>query len=107
MKGPGKGHTNNPNGRPTGSTNKVGADLKQRIADLLNDKFDDFNLALDGLEDKDLVKAYTDLVPFAVPKMATASLTIESTEEAKKTVRDLFPDTITVKDGQSESSDAE
>jgi hypothetical protein len=96
-----KGRTNNPNGRPIGATNKVGSDLKQRIADLLNDKFDAFNTALDGLDDRDLVRAYTDLVPFAVPKMATAQVNIETIEAIKKTVSDLFPDEV--KDGESES----
>jgi len=89
-----KGRTNNPNGRPIGSTNKVSADLKQRIADLLDEKFDRFNEALNSLDDKEMVKAYTDLVPFAVPKMASASVTIESIEEVKKSVNDLFPDQL-------------
>lgn len=94
------GMCNNPNGRPKGSIDKVSRDLKQRIADLLDNKFDRFNEALDSLDDKEMVKAYTDLVPFAVPKMASASLIID-TESIKKTVHDLFPDEL--KDGEPES----
>ena len=34
MRGPGKGKTNNPNGRPKGTKNKVQKDLVQKILDI-------------------------------------------------------------------------
>lgn len=90
----------NPNGRPKGSPNKAGRELKERIAELLEGQFDRFTEAMAGLNDRDYVKAYTEIMPFALPKMASAQLTIETTEEEKRTVRDLFPDEL--KDDQSE-----
>jgi hypothetical protein len=105
MRGPGKGNSGNPAGKPPGTKNKVGADVKKAIAQILENKGDEFNLALGRLEDKDFVRAYIDLLPYNIPKMATANLTIESIEEAKKTVHDLFPESID--NGQSESTDAE
>lgn len=102
MKGPGKGISNNPAGKPKGTPNKAGRDLKERIAELLEGQFDRFTEAMAGLNDKDYVKAYTEIMPFALPKMASAQLTIDTNEEDKRTVRDLFPDEL--KDDQSESS---
>jgi len=92
---------NNPNGRPIGAKNKVGAELKERIAQFLEDKFADFSLLWDGLDDKDKARIYVDVIPYAVPKMASTAVTID-TEQTKKTVNDLFPDTLTAKNGQPE-----
>lgn len=98
MQGPGKGRTNNPHGRPLGSKNVAGAELKERISKFLNDKFDDFSSLWDGLDDKDKARIYVDVIPYVVPKMAAASVTIDA-EATKKTIADLFPDSLTLKDG--------
>ena len=39
MKGPGKGKTNNPSGRPVGTPNKVTTELRQRITELIEKNF--------------------------------------------------------------------
>lgn len=96
-----KGRTNNPAGKPPGTQNKVGADRKKAIAEILESKADRFSTAMESLDDKEFVKAYIDLLAYNIPKMASAHLDIETNEDAKKTVHDLFPDEL--KDGESES----
>jgi hypothetical protein len=104
---PPKGKVNNPNGRPIGAKNKVGADLKERISKFLNDKFDDFSELWDGLEAKDKARIYVDVIPYVVPKMASANVTFD-TDQVKKTINDLFPDSLTAKNGsQSEPATPE
>jgi hypothetical protein len=90
-----KGMTNNPAGRTPGALNKISKDLRTNISDFLNENFEGFVNAYNRLEEKDQVKAFIDLMPFVVARMQASSVTFESIEEQKKTVRDLFPDELT------------
>jgi hypothetical protein len=99
--GPPKGTINNPNGRPAGSQNKATRVFKEWIASFIDSKIDDFSEVYDRLDDKDKAKVMIDLLAYVTPKMASASMIIETIDDAKKTVHDLFPDEL--KDDQPES----
>lgn len=68
--GPGKGNTNNPNGRPKGTQNKVTNDIKQKIVQL----FEDYSITqmqddLKSLDSIERLKVMTGLVNFIIPRI--------------------------------------
>jgi hypothetical protein len=70
-RGPGKGKTNNPNGRPQGSVNKDVAPLREKFQQLLDGysiekMLDD----LDSLEPQERLRVVTGLAEYLVPKLA-------------------------------------
>lgn len=52
-RGPGKGNTNNPNGRPKGSPNKTTVDLKEFYQAIMDKNRDRIDAALDKLYQED------------------------------------------------------
>ena len=68
-------------GRKKGTPNKVNKDLRERISMFLNDNFDEAIKSWKNLEDKDKVKAYTELVRFSVPALQAISLDANITKE--------------------------
>lgn len=69
-RGPGKGVTNNPNGRPPGP-NKITKDMRESITLMLENHFPKLNKVLDQLE-KDNPVAYANLIEkfmaYVIPK---------------------------------------
>ena len=63
-----KGTTNNPNGRPKGVPNKMTADLKSRIAQIVENGFNGIESDLEALEAKDRVNAYLKFLEYLLPK---------------------------------------
>lgn len=70
-----KGESGNPEGRPKGSSNKATAELRERISQLLDSQFEQIVEDLAELEPKDRIKAYTDLIEYALPKLSRADIT--------------------------------
>ena len=70
-----KGMTNNVNGRPVGSKNKVTVDLRKRINDFLNDNWETLQSDFEQLEAKDRVNFYEKLLQYGLPKMQHTQLT--------------------------------
>lgn len=73
MKGPGKGKTNNPNGRPAGTQNKVTRDIKEAYRMLIENNLDNLTTWLEIIAAKDPEKAIriiADLSEYVVPKLA-------------------------------------
>jgi len=64
-----KGQTNNSNGRPTGSINKLCKPLRQSITEFLENNFDEVIKIWDNLDYKDKLNFYRDLLKFAVPTL--------------------------------------
>ncbi len=56
-------------GRRPGTANRTTADLKSRISDLLDSRFDKVVEDLEQLEPKDRVTAYLKFLEYVVPKM--------------------------------------
>jgi hypothetical protein len=63
-----KGKVNNPSGRPEGALNKVSASVKSRIVTFVEDDFDGYMERLKDLENRDYVKAMTELIKLVVPR---------------------------------------
>ena len=63
-----KGRSNNPGGRPKGSKNKIPAELKSRMVEELTNSFDKFFSRLSNLDDRDYIRAYTELLKLVIPQ---------------------------------------
>jgi len=61
-------------GRKKGTANKSSKELRERISMILDNKFDAVMQAFDRLDDKEKVKAYTDLMKYSVPTLQAVSL---------------------------------
>ena len=68
-----KGMTNNPAGRPQGSKNKVGLELREKITEFLEGKFDEVAESWETLEPKDKIVLYEKLLTYALPKLQTVA----------------------------------
>ena len=66
-----KGETGNPAGRPKGVPNKVTMDVRLAIQSIIEDNIGKFQARLDNLEDKDWIKAMTELMKVVAPKNIT------------------------------------
>jgi hypothetical protein len=64
-----KGVTNNPAGRPKGSVNKVGADLRERITAFIADNWERVEEDFDILDPKDRLHFLEKLLAYALPKL--------------------------------------
>jgi hypothetical protein len=80
MKGPGKGKTNNPNGRPAGSPNKVTKLLRDRVSDFLNKKWPQVEKDFDQLDPKDKIILYERLMQYIIPRMQATELSFDETK---------------------------
>lgn len=71
MRGPGKGKTNNPNGRPTGSQNRTTKEAKELLEQILLGEVDNIKSALEDVKKKDPAKyldACSKLFTYVLPK---------------------------------------
>ena len=59
-----------PKGRPKGAKSKKHIMLQAFLQEIVDDGRADFKKALQGLDPKDKVKAYTDLIEYLLPKMS-------------------------------------
>ena len=86
--GPKKGTpSNNPLGRPAGAKNKVSATVKARIAEYVNEDFDNYILEIESIKSlPDRVRAKTELIKLVVPKPVNE----EETEATKDFYAEAF-----------------
>lgn len=75
-----KGQTNNPNGRPKGSKNKVSGLLRTSINEFLEVSFPSIVKDIKKLSPKERVKAYTDLLQYGLPKLHSTAVEINYEE---------------------------
>lgn len=69
MKGPGKGNTNNPAGRPKGTPNKVTKELRERISDFLSGNWEQVEKDFQSLESEKKIMIYEKLLQFTLPRL--------------------------------------
>ncbi len=69
-----KGDSGNPNGRPKGSKNKRGGDLREKITAFLEDNFEKIQEDFKKMQPGERAKLYKDLLQYSIPKMQTTSM---------------------------------
>lgn len=78
-KGDGKGRQG---GRKKGTPNRLDKERRELLAEFLDDKFDEFKAAWDAIDDPyKKCSIYTDLIPFATPKLQSIELNNQSTQK--------------------------
>jgi hypothetical protein len=70
------GQSGNPSGRPKGSGNKATTKIREQLAALLDGGHGKLKTELGKLEGRDYVSAYTNLLPYVVPRLQNTSLDI-------------------------------
>lgn len=81
-----KGETNNPNGRPKGTPNKLTGQVKELLSQALENGLESFSEDLESLEPKDRLSVLMKLASFVIPKPKPEGEAKEWTEQP------LFPD---------------
>lgn len=69
-----KGYTNNPNGRPKGTPNKVTSDLRQWITAFIDDNREQIKSDWLQLEPKDRIQLFEKLLKYALPTLQATDL---------------------------------
>lgn len=72
-----KGTTNNPNGRPKGTPNKITADLREFVTDLLNDNREQIVQDLLAVEPHQRLIFYEKLLQYVLPKQANTHINLD------------------------------
>lgn len=72
-----KGHTNNPNGRPKGTPNKITGDMRSWISKLLTDNQAQITRDFKALEPKERVTLYERFCAYVIPKQQAQSVNFE------------------------------
>ena len=103
-------------GRPKGAKNKVGSDIKEKLAKVVDYylKSDKFELDLNNLEPLDRLNVIVKALPYLTPKQTEKTIDITSTKEELRTwvikqaepkhvielrEKELLIETITKEDG--------
>ena len=70
-----KARTNNPAGRPKGVPNKITAQLRAVLKDVVAGELERLPETLESLEPRDRLDVLIKLIPFAMPKVNPVSMT--------------------------------
>ena len=85
-----KGKTNNPNGRPKGTPNKITADLREFISLLLNDNLEQLRADFEQLEGKDRLIMMERLLGYVLPKLSNITMNEEPEMKDKRLSKEEF-----------------
>lgn len=85
-----KGKTNNPNGRPKGTPNKITADLREFIGLLLNDNLEQLRADFEQLEGKDRLIVMERLLSYVLPKLSNITMNEEPEIKDKRLGKEEF-----------------
>ena len=69
-----KGYTNNPDGRPKGSQNKITKDLRKLITGFLEDNIEEVLKVWKKANDKDKLNFFKDLLKYSVPVLQSIEM---------------------------------
>ncbi len=88
-----KGTTNNPAGRKKGTPNKLTADLRQRINEVLENNWQNIEADIKALEPKDRLMFIEKLLKYTLPTLQATSLNVDfeklSDEQLDKIIDEL------------------
>lgn len=82
-----KGHTNNPAGRPKGTPNKVGAELRERVTAFVDQYWEQMEADFEQLEPKERIQFFEKILGYTLPKLQSIKQKITQENE---------PPTITI-----------
>lgn len=71
-----KGRTNNPNGRPKGTPNKVTAELRQKITDFVGMNLKDIQNQYNELDANQKLSFLEKLLSYALPKLQSVQMDV-------------------------------
>ncbi|MBF0260090.1 MAG: hypothetical protein HQK62_14900 [Desulfamplus sp.] len=66
-----KGQTNNPNGRPKGTPNKITKELRETLKSIIANELETLPEQLSTLEPKDRIELIVKLMAYVLPKVDT------------------------------------
>lgn len=78
-----KGVTNNPNGRPKGSPNKITAELREFVCDILSENRELIRQDLQVVEPQQRLAFYEKLLQYALPKCANTTIHLNDDDDKK------------------------
>lgn len=90
-RGPGKGISNNPKGKPIGAKNKISTEVKERLALFVSSEFDDFIKTFRGLKPELKAKLYLDAVKLILPKEKEINEEEENIRRHKELLDRIWP----------------
>ena len=85
-----KGVTNNPKGRPKGSTNRTTQELRQKLIDIFFN-LDEMQADFKKLDARERLYLRKELAPFIMPKLQAQAI-IEGSESDKRTLPSWLTD---------------
>lgn len=89
--GPGKGKTNNPNGRPVGSKNKVNTEVKEKIEQAVLDNVTGVMKDFKALKGEKKVKYFIELAKIVLPRPKDPEEEEEINRRNNELLERLFP----------------
>lgn len=84
-----KGHTNNPNGRPKGTPNKVTQTVKEWIAEIVEKNMERIESDMEALSPRERIIFFERLLAYVVPKQQAIKAEVETTEHPKRTWQEV------------------
>lgn len=82
-----KGHTNNPNGRPKGSTNKISKEVRELISNVVEEQLNHMKESLEKVRKESpsrYIELMTRLLPYVTPKFSSIEVQEEKKDLEKK-----------------------
>ncbi len=90
-----KRHTNNPNGRPKGSSNKITKEVRECVSQLLHEEVPKLKTALDEVRRESpsrYIELVAKLLPYVAPKLSSIEMTEDNTDIKKNLPSWFFSD---------------
>lgn len=85
-----KGQTNNPNGRPIGSKNKIKNPVREKVKDFVEENFDTLISEIEELDLRERVRAKLELIKLVVPKPVNEEETAPGRSYESELIKRLF-----------------
>jgi len=91
MRGPGKGKTNNPEGKPKGTPNKITGEMREFLKKILEKELGNLPHLLNKLSPEKKAEIIVRLLPFVLPKINDINIEMPEQKELKiKIIRKII-----------------